>query len=65
MMLIWKKFQQSKYYLDPSKADSVYSHFRVNFKNLETGRIQTFGETEAASKKKMEKIPDYSKRKMK
>jgi hypothetical protein len=61
-VIIWcndadmKKVSTEQYYLDPYKADSVYSFSCQFLKNLETGRIQTFGETEAASKKKWEKF---------
>lgn len=61
-VIIWcndadmEKVSTEQYYLDPSKADSVYSFSCQFLKNLETGRIQTFGETEAASKKKWRKF---------
>jgi hypothetical protein len=61
-VIIWcndadmEKVSTEQYYLDPSKADSVYSFSCQFLKNLETGRIQTFGETEAASKKKWGKF---------
>jgi hypothetical protein len=56
-VMIWKNSAsirsdgRSGYIIDPSKYDSVYS-FTVQFlKDLAYRRVQTFGETEAASKK--------------
>jgi hypothetical protein len=60
--LVWRNDATIKevthflYYLEPDKADSVYS-FSCQFVNdPEKGRIQTFGETEAASKKSWNKF---------
>jgi hypothetical protein len=56
-VLVWrnsaefKKVNQHLYYLEPDLADSVYSFSCQFMKNLETGRMQNFGETEFASKK--------------
>jgi hypothetical protein len=61
-VLVWrnsaelKKVTQHIYYLEPHQIDSVYSFSCQFMKNLETGRIQNFGETETASKKSWEKF---------
>jgi hypothetical protein len=56
-VLVWRnsaefrKVNQHMYMLEPDKVDSVYSFSCQFMKNLETGRMQNFGETEFASKK--------------
>ena len=61
-VLVWrnsaefKKVNQHFYLLEPDMTDSVYSFSCQFMKNLETGRIQNFGETEFASKKSWEKF---------
>ncbi len=59
-VLIWKnnamlkKSTRNLYYLEPEREDSVYSFSCQFLNNPENGRIQNFGETEAASKKNWE-----------
>jgi hypothetical protein len=61
-VLVWrnsaqiKKINQHMYYLEPQYVDSVYSFSCQFMKNLASGRMQNFGETEAASKKNWEKF---------
>ena len=61
-VLVWrnsaefKKVNQHFYLLEPDLADSVYSFSCQFMKNPETGRMQNFGETEAASKRSWEKF---------
>jgi hypothetical protein len=61
-VLVWRnsaefrKVNQHLYLLEPDLADSVYSFSFQFMKNLETGRMQNFGETEFASKKSWEKF---------
>jgi len=61
-VLVWrnsaelKKVTQHMYYLEPNPEDSVYSFSCQFMKNPENGRMQNFGETEAASKKDWEKF---------
>jgi len=56
-VLVWRnsaefrKVNQHLYLLEPDQTDSVYSFSCQFMKNLETGRMQNFGETEFASKK--------------
>jgi hypothetical protein len=56
-VLVWRnsaefrKVNQHMYILEPDQVDSVYSFSCQFMKNLETGRMQNFGETEFASKK--------------
>jgi hypothetical protein len=51
-----KEAAKNLYYLEPNHADSVYSFSCQFLNNPENGRIQNFGETEAASKKSWEKF---------
>jgi hypothetical protein len=46
-----KKSSPNLYYLEPEREDSVYSFSCQFLNNPENGRVQNFGETEAASKK--------------
>ena len=61
-VLVWrnsaelKEVTQHLYYLEPQQADSVYSFSCQFMKNPEKGRMQNFGETEAASKRNWEKF---------
>lgn len=45
------KIAQHLYSLEPDRSDSIYSFSCQFLNNPETGRIQNFGETEAASRK--------------
>jgi hypothetical protein len=51
-----KEVTQHIYYLEPKQTDSVYSFSCQFLNNPGTGRIQTFGETEVASKRSWEKF---------
>jgi protein-glucosylgalactosylhydroxylysine glucosidase len=51
-----QKINKTLYYLDPDRADSVYSFSCQYLNNPENGRIQTFGETETASRKSWAKF---------
>ena len=61
-VLVWrnsaelKEVSQHMYYLEPQQADSVYSFSCQFMKNPEKGRMQNFGETEAASKRNWKKF---------
>lgn len=62
-VIIWrnsaelKEVTQHLYYIEPQQnTDSVYSFSCQFLKTTETGRIQTFNETEAASKKSWEQF---------
>ena len=56
-VILWRnnadlqKINQYQYYLEPDRADTVYSFSCQYLNNTENGRIQTFKETETASRR--------------
>ena len=60
-MLIWRNSAELEetnpylYFLDPHRSDSIFSFSFQFMKNLETGRMQNFGETEEASRRSWNK----------
>lgn len=61
-VLVWKngavikEVAPGSFLLDPGKKDSVYSFSCQFMKNSKNGRIQTFGETETASRRSWQKF---------